>query len=384
MQKKLILVGGGHTHVLFLKHWARKPIPDLELTLISPQEKTPYSGMLPGLIAGHYQSEEIFINLPKLCAKANVKFICSSVSNIETNTKTIEIENTPNIGYDILSLDIGAAPDQSIPGVIEYATSVKPISLFYEQWLKVKQNLQNTQFQALNQNNKYKLVVAGAGAGGLEIMLAMNWVLENDPATCGKTDYTLCFKTPKLLPGYPNRIVNEITQLCEQRNISLKPNFKVKQVSKPALIAENSATSAPHELPYDRLFWCTQARAAVWPSNSGLASNSEGFIRVNQYLQSISHQDIFAVGDIAHMEFSPRPKAGVYAVRQAPYLYKNIYNYALKRKLKVYKPQDNFLSLLALGNKTALGFRKPLPIFSGAWVWHWKRRLDEMFMSEFR
>ena len=366
------MVGGGHAHALLIKQCITNPVANTRLILISPQNRTPYSGMLPGLIAGHYKYDDIHINLPALCAVANVEFIQASVYGLNPDTRTLHIGQNQDLQYDLLSIDIGSTPDHSVPGVLEYAMPVKPIATFYEHWLKIKQQIGGTQ-------NQQNLVLIGGGAGGVEIILAMQWALEHDSLTKNKITYTLAFGTADLLPGYPKRIINLVKQCCHDRNIRLHPGFSVKLVAEPALISQKSET-----LPYDHLFWCTQASAADWLSASGLACNDEGFIRVNQYLQSISHPEIFAAGDIAHMEQSPRPKAGVYAVRQAPYLFDNLRKHLHGKTLTRYNPQDNFLSLLSLGNKTACGYKKPFPVVAGPWVWNWKNRIDQKFMDQFQ
>lgn len=370
--KHIVLIGGGHTHALLIKRWMTNPLPKTRLSLVSPQTKTPYSGMLPGLIAEHYTFDSMHIDLRALCAAANVNFIKASVHGIEPESKTLQINQQQELHYDLLSIDIGSTPDHSVPGVLEYAIPVKPIATFYQYWLKVKQKISAA-------NNMQSLVLIGGGAGGVEVMLAMAWALENDPQCKNKTQYNLAFDTADILPAYPKRTITLVKQICSTRKIHLHPNFSVKLVAEPALISHSSET-----LTYDHLFWCTQATAADWLAESGLACNKDGFVRVNQFLQSVSHENIFATGDIAHMDLSPRPKAGVYAVRQAPYLYENIKNHILNRKLTAYKPQDNFLSLLSLGNKAACAYRKPLPVFSGAWVWQWKNRIDQNFMKQFQ
>ena len=145
--KDLILIGGGHSHALVLKMWAMKPLPGVRLTLISPQILTPYSGMLPGLIAGHYGLEETHIDLSRLCRYANTRFIQAAVTNIDLSNKEILFTDRAPLGFDLLSINSGISPDLAIPGAAEFATPVKPIAAFYPRWQEVKDYLHSDDSQ---------------------------------------------------------------------------------------------------------------------------------------------------------------------------------------------------------------------------------------------
>lgn len=368
--KEIVLVGGGHTHALVMRMWAMKPLPGVRLTLISPLPQTPYSGMLPGLIAGHYSFDQTHIDLPRTCYWAGVRFIQDSVTGIDPARKTIHIANRPDLAYDLVSIDIGSTPESDVPGVEQHATAIKPIAEFHSRWLTVLQQLRNTE-------KAQTLVIVGGGAGSVETILSMAWAIKNDPNIKATPRFKLLTRSEQLLPGYPRGVIRATEKALQDLNIEWQCDFAASQVSEGELTTNHGQTEK-----FDHLFWGTQAGAAHWPKQSGLACNEQGFIRVNPFLQSVSHSDVFATGDIAHMDANPRPKAGVYAVRQAPILFKNLQAALLGEKLKRYKPQDDFLSLLALGDKVATGSRKPF-WFTGQWVWHWKDHIDVKFMNLF-
>ncbi len=169
--KDIVLIGGGHSHALVIRMWAMNPAPGLRLTLISPQVHTPYSGMLPGLVAGHYNFEQTHIDLQKVCAWAGVRFIKAHATKINPEQQTITLDTRPDIEYDICSIDIGSTPNNSISGFDEFAVGVKPISRFYSHWQELQNQL----------NEPFKVVIIGGGAGGIELITAMqHWSNENN------------------------------------------------------------------------------------------------------------------------------------------------------------------------------------------------------------
>ena len=366
--KDIVLIGGGHAHALVIRMWAMNPVPGLRLTLISPQVHTPYSGMLPGLVAGHYSFEQTHIDLVKVCAWAKVRFIQASASAIDATNQTITLTDRPDIGDDVCSGDIGSTPNQNIAGCEEFAVPVKPISQFYHHWQTLQQELLDHK-----KSSPLKVAIIGGGAGGIELITAMqHWAKDNH---CD-AQFCLISRGERLLPDSPRSVQKNVERHLAHNNIELHLGFDSQSIS------ASHIHSQQQKIAYDRVFYCTQASAADWLKQSPLDLTPEGFIQVNNQLQSTSHENLFAAGDIAHQMDHPRPKAGVYAVRAAPVLFNNLINYALNKPLKSFKPQENFLSLLALGGKQALGSRKPSS-FSGKWVWRWKDHIDVKFMKLF-
>jgi len=364
--KELILVGGGHSHALVLRKWAMNPMPGVRITLISPQTMTPYSGMLPGLIAGHYSFAQTHIDLVKLSLWANIRFIQDSVTAIDAENNSLQLKNRPSLEFDAVSIDIGSTPNQHIEGAAEFTTPIKPISGFYQRWNHI-------QLQA--QANKIKsLAVVGGGAGSVEVIMSIAFKLQHiSPAI----EYHLLTASENILSGYNRSVVNQVKQQLDKYNINVHYSARVGKLSQNVIHCQNT-----DPIQVDKIIWCTQATGSTWLKNSQLECDDAGFIKVRQTLQSLHYDHVFAAGDIANMVAKPRPKAGVYAVRQAPVLFHNLRALLLNKSLVEYKPQDGFLSLLALGEKKATG-SKSLFSFSGDWVWRWKDSIDVKFMNQF-
>lgn len=377
--KDLILIGGGHSHALVLKMWAMKPLPGVRLTLISPQVLTPYSGMLPGLIAGHYALEETHIDLSRLCRYANARFIQAAVTGIDLSNKEITVAGRSSLGFDLLSINSGISPDLCIPGAAEFATPVKPIAAFYPHWQALKNDLRSQDNLAKNKK-PYRIAIVGGGAAGVELILAMHFALSNDSAINRPLQFCLVQQGVGLPENYPARLQRKVGELFARHNIDVIDNTRVESVSANTLKGENNKS-----INFDCLFWCTNASAAAWLKDTDLGLDKQGFISVNQYLQSTNHDFVFAAGDIAQQENFPRPRAGVFAVRQGPVLFNNLRKALLKQSLTVFHPQKTFLSLVACGEQYGLACKLGglMPSFSGHWVWHLKDRIDRRFMAMF-
>ncbi|MFK7730890.1 MAG: selenide, water dikinase SelD [Pseudomonadales bacterium] len=362
----LVLVGGGHSHALALRMLAMKPIEGLRITLISPQSYTPYSGMLPGLIAGHYDFAQTHIDLVRLCEWAGARFIQAEVIELDPQARRLELPERTAIGYDIVSLDIGSQPElDSVPGAREYAVPVKPVAHFWSRWVSILEKIEEA-----TQPTSISLV--GGGAGSVELALAMAFRLSKKQAAI-----TLWCGSEQILPGYNDRARGHVLTALQRAGVDVHYSARVTKVSAKTL---HFATGDPQH--FDEVFWCTGAAAAPWVKRSGLTVDEAGFLSVADTLQSVSDGRVFAAGDIAAQTNHPRPKAGVYAVRQAPILAANLRAAVLDKPLRAFKPQDNFLSLISLGDETAVADKA---IFSacGAWVWRWKDRIDTKFMQRF-
>ncbi|MBQ0719231.1 MAG: selenide, water dikinase SelD [Gammaproteobacteria bacterium] len=378
LYKDLILIGGGHSHALVLKMWAMKPLPGVRLTLISPQVLTPYSGMLPGLIAGHYGLEETHIDLPRLCRYANARFIQAAVTGIDPSTKEVLFADRTPLGFDLLSINSGISPDLRIPGAAEFATAVKPIAAFYPRWQALKHYLRSED-TGLDTGAAYRIAIVGGGAAGVELILAMHYALSRDSEIKRPLQFCLIQQGEGLPENYPPRLQRKVAALCDTHQIEVIANTRIARVSANTLQGENNKN-----IPFNCLFWCTNASASPWLKATGLDLDKQGFISVNQYLQSTSHNFVFAAGDIAQQENFSRPRAGVFAVRQGPVLFNNLRKALLAQPLQRFRPQKTFLSLLACGDQYAMACKPgAMPSFSGKWVWRLKDRIDRRFMAMF-
>ncbi|WP_299201091.1 selenide, water dikinase SelD [uncultured Amphritea sp.] len=375
--KHLIFIGGGHAHALALLMMAMNKPAGVRITLISNLVQTPYSGMLPGLIAGHYSFDQVHIDLGRFCRYAGIDFIEDTVTGIDPVARTVQCLNHPAFSYDLLSIDTGSTPDlSSIPGAAEFTIGVKPVKQLLDYW----EDLQNRVMQG-DDRVDFHIGTVGGGASAVEVLLAMQYklhkMLSKEQRRTSHLHFHIICGPQQILTGHNNRVINRYLQVLKQRNIELHTNFRVDQVKQGRVISDSGET-----IELDEIIWATSATGAEWPSHAGLECSDNGCIRVNDYLQSLSHPEIFAAGDIAEMINYPRPKAGVFAVRQGAPLLHNLQAALAEQPLTRFKPQKQFLSLISTGDRYAVASRGPFS-FAGAWVWRWKDRIDQKFMQRF-
>ena len=373
--KDLVLVGGGHAHVTVLKKFAMQPVPGVRITLICRDLQAPYSGMLPGYIAGHYTFDEAHIDLVPLSRFAGARFFHDEVVGLDTDNKRLICRNRPDVSYDVLSINVGSAPDVSaVPGAAANVTPVKPIDGFVDNWQSLCERV-------LRRQGGLRVGIVGAGAGGVELTLAVQYRLKELlagkwPDNAGP-EFHLFTDADDVLTTHNRFVRVKFRRVLSERKINVHARHKVVEVRPGALQCANGAT-----FELDEILWVTMARAQTWPAKAGLDVDEQGFIKVNDTLESVSHPDIFAAGDIAHMVNHPRPKSGVFAVRQGPPLSANVRRKLLDRPLKPYFPQREFLSLISTGDKYAIASRSWWAL-EGRRVWNWKDWIDRRFMRKF-
>lgn len=373
--RDIVLIGGGHSHVGVLKRFAMKPEPGVRLTVICRDTHTPYSGMLPGYIAGHYRYDEVHIDLRRLAEFAGARFFSDEAVNIDRANQKVICRGRPPVPYDLLSINIGSTPQVNrVPGAEQHAVPVKPIYQFNDRWQQLLDRV--THHPGIT-----RVAVVGGGAGGVELVLAMQYRLTRELQAMGRNPEELVFdlytRDEKILPTHNQKVRNHFHQALAMGEINLYTNAEVTAVDAGRLHTEDGYW---HEA--DEVVWVTSAGGAAWLRETGLELDDNGFIQVRDTLQSMNDPKIFAAGDIATQVNHPREKAGVFAVRQGRPLADNLRRAVLGQPLKPYRPQKKWLALISTGNQHAVASRGGF-YAAGDWVWRWKDSIDRRFMAKF-
>ena len=444
--KDLVLAGGGHSHVIVLKRFGMKPMPGVRVTLICRDVETPYSGMLPGHVAGHYSHDDIHIDLGPLARFANARFYHDEAVGLDPVERKVICRSRPPVPYDVLSIDIGSAPRMDgVPGAGDAVVPVKPIGNFVARWNALAERV-------LANRRPVRIGVVGGGAGGVEMVLAMRHGLRarlreagGDPDRLG---FELFTAGAEVLPRNPPRVRAAFARVLAERGVRVHCNARVEHVSRgapptagaaargagandePSREAGDPGASFPSGAAtgdaddgrgrsgvpstagaavrgaddgsareaacptvlhtaggtahaLDEVLWVTQAGTQAWIAESGLATDEGGFAAVHPTLESTSHPGVFAAGDCAAVLAHPREKAGVFAVRQGPPLARNLRRALRGLAPRPFTPQRRYLSLVGTGGRHAVATRGGALVFEGDWVWRWKDWIDRRFMRKF-
>lgn len=366
--KRLLLVGGGHSHLEVLRRLSGMAAAGFETHLLAPERYAIYSGMIPGVIAGDYGLDECRIDLAALAHRAGVRFDRNSALGLDVGRRLVLTAEGSGIEYDVVSLDVGSAlVGADVHGVAGHAIQVRPASAFLDR-------LQHL-IEGATAKAPLRIAVVGAGAAGVEIALTIAFRLRRGNAP--HAGVVIVSESPEVLPALDSHARAAAGTVSRSRNVDLDLCSKVVRVD-----AEGILLADGHGVAANVVIWATGAAAPSWLAATALETDSSGFVSVNEFLQSVSHPEVFAAGDCATHLRNPFPKSGVVAVRQGPVLAENLTRALRGKKLLEFRSSANALAILNCGGREAIASWRGQS-FHGRWVWHWKDWLDRRFVARY-
>jgi selenide,water dikinase len=374
---KIVLLGGGHSNIQVLKiihdNFYKLHPHRLQLTMISAGDTAFYSGMLPGAIAGLYSEEEITIPLRPLAYACACRMVSLPAVSVDSVQKSILLSDGSREEFDILAVDIGSRTRgiESTPGVKQFTLATRPLNVFFNSVAEAE--------SSFSRDSPKRIVIVGGGVAGVELCFSFirRWAASVD------LQVTLLHSGAKLLTGVSEAVRQVAMQRLKDKHVSALLNKSVSEIRHNEIVmCDGTSVHA------DFIIWATGAEAHGLDLG-GIEKCDAGFIKVNDFLQSVSHPEVFAAGDcitMANQRPGFPPKAGVYAVREGPVMARNIITYAstllfgTEASMEPYVPQTDFLMLLNTGDGRSIGGKFGL-VFSGKWVWNLKDSIDRSFMK---
>jgi len=344
--RDVLLVGAGHAHLALLAPLAKEPLYGARLTLVTPHREQLYSGMLPGVVAGHYRPQEARVDVARLAERAFAELVLGSVEALDPKARRIRLQDGRELRYSVLSINTGSLVDAAIPGAARHAIAVRPFELF----------MQRISVSAIRE-----VAVIGGGASGVELAMAIRH------RGAGVTLYSQGDVFPPALAAC-------VAAALRRAGVDFRQGMAVDAIEQgPVVLAGASRQS------FDLALLATSAAPHAWPRAAGLATDERGFILVDATLRSLSHPDVFAVGDCATLRGAPHPKSGLYSVRHGEALAANLRRLLRGEALEPYRPQARALLLLSTGSRSAIAARGGWTA-QGRWVWRWKDWIDRRWI----
>lgn len=341
--KRVLLIGAGHGHLVALRSLAQKPLYGARITLVTPHQRQVYSGMLPGILAGHYRRAEAEIDIAALAERGYVEVEYATVQRLDVEKRLAFLDDGRSLAYDFAALNCGSMIDASVPGA-EHALCVKPFDEFLAR-LRIAE----------------RVAVVGAGVAGAEIAMALR-----------HRGAMVTLYADK--PGLSSRVIRQL----RRRKVDYRPGMPVTAIETGPVVIAGTARQ-----DFELVLLATGAAPLPWLRQSGLATDARGFVSVHSTLQSVSHPEVFALGDCATLGEAPHPRSGVYAVRHGESLTENLRRLFAGAPLEPYAPQPKALALITCGARYAIAERGGWSA-QGAWLWWLKDRIDRRWLMSFR
>jgi selenide,water dikinase len=351
--RRLVLLGAGHAHAEVLRAFARRPADGAALTLVSPYTHVPYTGMVPGVVAGRYALPEASIEAETLAARAGAAFVKAKALRIDRARKAVICDNGAELSYDVISINIGAVarnPLKDFHGA--RVLSTKPVEPF---------------LAAIEAAMAGDVAVIGGGYGGIELAAALKYRGARVSLIAGREG---------LAPAAPAAARAMLARRLSLRGVRVIEGANAVGADSASVTLADGGTLAAQAV--------ILAAGVVPPALVAaldLPKDEAGFLSVSRALQSPADPVIFAAGDCA--AFGGLPKAGVYAVREGPILADNLRAALTGRPLAAYRPQSNYLSILSFWPQGAVAIRGRFAA-EGGWADRWKEGIDRRFIARFR
>ena len=364
MTRRVLLVGAGLAHLHLLHALAREPIAGAELMLVSPSPHVIYSGMVPGLVAGRYTLAQCQIALAPLADAAGVRRAETAACGLDASARRVRLADGREAGYDLLSLDCGGVISRDrIPGAREHGLFVRPL----EHFASLLDPL-----LALAAQRALDVVVIGGGAAGVELALALQQRLGE--ASDRPSRVALVTGGPPPMASHPASVQARVARELARRRITVFRQA-CASIQAGAIVLDSGA-----RLACVAPLVATGPEAPPWLAGSGLALDDAGFVRTGATLQSVSHPEVLACGDVAARDDAPTVRSGVHAVRAAPAMVANLRRLLAGQPLLPWRPPARTLNLMSCADGRAIVSWGQTSA-QGRWAGIWKDHIDRGFVA---
>jgi NADH dehydrogenase FAD-containing subunit len=367
MTKHLVLVGGGHAHMVTLAKLHTFVKKGYRVTVVGPSAYHYYSGMGPGMLGKTYTPDDIRFATQHVVEKQGGTFILGKAIGVDPNAKILSLESGDQIAYDVISFNAGSyVPLLNLTEMTGDIYSAKPIERLLE-----------AQKRILELCSQKKITIGIVGGGPSSAEIAGNvWQLTRDSQLISPEIKILAGK--RFMSRFPEKVRARVKKSLTGRGISILSGGYVDTIESKTIVM---ASGERHDL--DIIFLALGVRPNQLFEKSGLPTGPDGGLLVNKYLQCTTHPDIFGGGDCIYFESQPLDKVGVYAVRENPILYANLMAALEGKPLQPFDPGGDYLLIFNVGGGKGVLQKKWL-LLDGKLAFFIKDAIDRKFMKEFQ
>ena len=380
-RRHLVLAGAGHGQLDLLAALVRERLDGWDVSLVTPQPDFHYSGMLPAVIAGTLSPTAATIPVAAIARAAGIQVHVASVTALDAPARTLTLSNGATLPFDLLSLDVGSsASGLDTLGAREHAFAMRPFSAA----LGLISRLDMV-FRQRARGETIPIAVVGAGAGGVEIALALRARVLSAGFTPQVTIIDAAASDGLPLPGFSAVSRTAAHASLSRRGVAVIGGTVTAVTSDAVMVTtqqhESAVTSAATA-------WVSGPSAHRWLASSGLTCDAAGYPIASSALALASSNDtssIFGAGDcIVLRDASATPKAGVYAVRMAPVLASSVLAAAHGvRSRATFSPQRDYLALLSTSDGSAILRWRAVTVES-RWAQLLKTWIDDRYLRRYR
>ena len=386
MSKRIVIVGGGFAGLNAAKKFRR--CRDVEVTLIDRRNHHLFQPLLYQVATAGLSPAEIAAPIRGiLSGNRNTRVLQGEVSGVDFGKKLVQTD-FGEVSYDYLIIACGATHsyfghddwEAWAPGLktIENATEIRRriLSAF-----EVAERTSDKEFQ----KRHLTFVVIGGGPTGVELAGAIGemsrFTLAKDFRTINakSTRVFLMEAGNRILPTFPEKLADRAARDLEKLGVQIWASSCVTSVD------ETGVTVGDERIEASTVIWAAGVKAASLGQKLGVLTDRQGRIVVGKDLAIPELDQVFVLGDQAHVEDDSGivlPGLAPVAVQQGRFVAANIIAEIAGKPRREFKYKDKGMMATIGRNKAVASTGKWQ--FSGRLAWVAWLLVHIYFLTGFR
>ncbi len=335
--KHVIIIGAGFGGLYAAKKLLREG-NNLKITIIDQRNYHLFQPLLYQVATAQLSPEDIAYPIREIFGKRkNITILKESVKFINLDKKLVNVK-CGDLKYDKLIVSIGVTPDYF--GKDEwrkYSPPLKTIENALEIRKRILDVFENAESESLHpcEQSKLNFVIIGGGPTGIELAGALaelsRYSLKNEFRKINpeRAKIFLVEAGPAILPGFPEKLINNAVKSLGKLGVSIKTNSLVTNIQDNGIQIKSS--EGVEFIESSVALWAAGVRAKI-PDNFFITDkkiifDKKGRVKVSGNLTIPNHRDVYVIGDFASFvdeNNKPLPGTAPVAMQQGIFAAKHI------------------------------------------------------------